>query len=138
MKSFKRGILIITGLAVSAALIVACASGAASGSAGGRTAGGNFLSTVSWDAEYDVVVIGFGGAGASAAITAADAGARVLLLEKAPEGEEGGNTRYSAQLVLSPRNRASAIAYYKALRAKYDNQGDDVISLNILNMAERV
>ena len=40
-----------------------------------------FEKTVNWDAEYDAVVIGFGGAGASVAITAADAGAKVLLLE---------------------------------------------------------
>lgn len=48
-----------------------------------------FEKTVNWDAEYDAVVIGFGGAGASVAITAADAGAKVLLLEKAPEGKAG-------------------------------------------------
>lgn len=45
-----------------------------------------------WDAEADVVVIGYGGAGATAAIAAAQAGSSVLLLEKAPKGEEGGNT----------------------------------------------
>ena len=46
-----------------------------------------------WDKEADVVIVGFGGAGAAAAITAHDLGAKVLMLEKAPEGEEGGNTR---------------------------------------------
>ena len=50
-----------------------------------------------WDKEADVVVVGFGGAGAAAAITAHDLGARVLMLEKAPEGEEGGNTRIAGQ-----------------------------------------
>ena len=39
---------------------------------------------VNWSAEYDVVVIGFGGAGANTAIAAADEGAKVLILEKAP------------------------------------------------------
>ena len=34
-----------------------------------------------WDAAYDVVVIGFGGAGASAAIEAADAGAKALYAQ---------------------------------------------------------
>lgn len=34
------------------------------------------------DGEYDVVVVGFGGAGAAAAIEAADAGARVLALDR--------------------------------------------------------
>ena len=50
-----------------------------------------------WDAQADVVIVGFGGAGAACAITASDAGARVLILENAPEGEEGGNTRVAAQ-----------------------------------------
>jgi hypothetical protein len=40
-----------------------------------------------------VVVVGFGSAGAPAAIGAHDAGANVLLLEKMPEGKEGGSTR---------------------------------------------
>ncbi len=37
-----------------------------------------------WDYEADVVIVGYGGAGAAAAITAADAGAKVLILEKLP------------------------------------------------------
>lgn len=45
-----------------------------------------------WDEETDVVVIGFGGSGGSAAIAASDAGANVLILEKANEADAGGNT----------------------------------------------
>ena len=52
-----------------------------------------------YDASYDVVVLGFGGAGATAARFAADSGAKVLLVDSAPEGHEGGNTRYAAELV---------------------------------------
>ena len=44
---------------------------------------------IKWDKIYDVVVLGFGGAGASAARFAADNGAKVLLVDKAPEGHEG-------------------------------------------------
>ena len=43
-----------------------------------------------WNYEADVVIAGYGGAGAFAAISARDAGAQVLILEKAPIG--GGNT----------------------------------------------
>ncbi|MDR1832373.1 MAG: FAD-binding protein [Fusobacteriaceae bacterium] len=87
----------------------------------------NFISSLPWDAEYDVVVIGFGGAGAVTAITAADLGAKVLILEKAPLGEEGGNTKYAGQFILSPTDRESALAYYKALRSDYNNQSDEVL-----------
>ncbi|MFD9959540.1 FAD-dependent oxidoreductase [Amycolatopsis sp. NPDC058986] len=44
--------------------------------------------------EYDVVVIGGGGAGLAAAVTAAERGARVLLFESEPE--LGGSTQLSA------------------------------------------
>jgi len=44
-----------------------------------------------WDKETDVVIVGCGGAGTTAAITAHDAGASVIIVEKAPEG--GGNSR---------------------------------------------
>lgn len=47
-----------------------------------------------WNREADVVVAGYGGAGAVTAITAHDAGAKVLVVEKAPI-EGGGNTRMS-------------------------------------------
>lgn len=44
----------------------------------------------------DVVVAGGGNAGFSAALAAAEGGARVLLLEKAPEEWAGGNTYFTA------------------------------------------
>jgi succinate dehydrogenase/fumarate reductase flavoprotein subunit len=37
-----------------------------------------------WDYETDVIVVGYGGAGAMTAINAADAGAQVIMLEKYP------------------------------------------------------
>ena len=50
-----------------------------------------------WDKEADVVVVGFGGAGGSAAIAAHDAGAEVLVLEKMPV--PGGQTVVSGGVV---------------------------------------
>ena len=47
-------------------------------------------SKITWDEETDVVVVGYGGAGATAAIAAHDNGARVIILEKMPSG--GGTT----------------------------------------------
>jgi tricarballylate dehydrogenase len=43
----------------------------------------------------DVVVVGAGNAGLVAALAAAEAGGRVILLESAPEAERGGNSRFS-------------------------------------------
>jgi tricarballylate dehydrogenase len=44
---------------------------------------------------YDVLVVGSGGAGLSAAVAAAEAGARVCVLERATVDERGGNTRHT-------------------------------------------
>lgn len=44
-----------------------------------------------WAAEADLVIVGYGGAGATAAIAAADAGASAIVLEKSSE-RDGGST----------------------------------------------
>src|SRR3990170_4376861 len=46
-------------------------------------------------AAFDVVAVGGGIAGLSTALSAAEEGARVLVLEKAPRSERGGNTRFA-------------------------------------------
>lgn len=52
---------------------------------------------MSFDEVFDVVVVGGGNAGFSAATTAAQEGAqRVLLVEKAPLDDAGGNTYFTA------------------------------------------
>ncbi len=45
--------------------------------------------------DCDVVVVGHGIAGLSAAVSALEAGARVVVLERAPAAEAGGNTRWT-------------------------------------------
>ena len=45
--------------------------------------------------ETDVVVIGAGNAAMCAAIAARENGAKVIVLEKAPEEEKGGNSAYT-------------------------------------------
>ena len=44
---------------------------------------------------YDVVVVGAGNAALCAAVSAAEQGSKVLVLERAPEAERGGNSAYS-------------------------------------------
>jgi len=48
---------------------------------------------------FDVVVVGCGIAGLSAAATALQAGARVALLERSTIDERGGNTRWTEALL---------------------------------------
>lgn len=49
-----------------------------------------------WDMTADVVVLGYGGAGATTAIVAAQNGASVIVLEKNPADAHISNTRMSA------------------------------------------
>jgi succinate dehydrogenase/fumarate reductase flavoprotein subunit len=72
-----------------------------------------------WDVEADVVVVGFGAAGVAAAVTAHDLGANVVILEKAPEGEHGGNTRVAGQGYLNTSSAREAAAYLEALCGPY-------------------
>jgi succinate dehydrogenase/fumarate reductase flavoprotein subunit len=48
-----------------------------------------------WDQPWDVAVLGGGNAALVSALTAADHGARVLLLERAPAVFRGGNSRHT-------------------------------------------
>ena len=66
-----------------------------------------------WDYEADVVIVGYGGAGVCAAISAHDAGAHVLILEKAPFG--GGNTGCCGGGMRIPGSVSDAIEFYRAL-----------------------
>ena len=72
-----------------------------------------------WDMEADVVVVGFGAAGVATAVTAHELGADVLILEKAPEGKEGGNTRVAGQGYLNTSSANSAATYLTALCGPY-------------------
>lgn len=58
------------------------------------TTGSDFV----WDDEVDVIVVGFGGAGACAAIEAADSGSSVLVVERF---NGGGATKMSGGIVYS-------------------------------------
>lgn len=66
-----------------------------------------------FDAEYDLVVIGAGAAGLTAALVAAAAGTRVLLLEST--AFVGGTSARSSGTVWIPRDTAAARNYLDAL-----------------------
>jgi succinate dehydrogenase/fumarate reductase flavoprotein subunit len=85
-----------------------------------------------WDYDVDVVVVGYGGAGACAAITAHDAGAKVMILEKMPEG--GGNTRVSGGGILCPTDAGEALTYFRGL---YELSHSDMDEECVRMFAER-
>lgn len=95
---------------------------------------------IRWDAAYDVVVLGFGAGGASAARFAADDGAKVLLADVAPEGDEGGNTRLSDQFLASGNDRNKLKAYHKGMAApfKIDEDVMDTFADGLYHMKDYV
>ncbi|CAA0082700.1 Fumarate reductase flavoprotein subunit [Zhongshania aliphaticivorans] len=87
-----------------------------------------------WDIETDVAIIGFGGAGASAAIEAADAGSKVCIFELA--SASGGSTALSSAEIYMGGNGGTpvqqACGYHddtqnmvNYLKACFGNQADD-------------
>ena len=74
-----------------------------------------------WDLEADVVIVGFGSSGAMAALTAAEAGANVVILEKQREGtgiELGthySTSHMSGGVYLQPTDYDATIKYFQAM-----------------------
>lgn len=97
-----------------------------------------YNSSMKWNAKYDVIVIGFGGAGAGAARFAADNNAHVLLIDSAPEGSEGGNTRYSGGAFAWGKNFDNLKEYYQQTYYpfNYDEKDLDTFVKNVLKMKE--
>lgn len=98
--------------------------------------GVRFEDTIEWAAEFDVVVVGFGAAGASTAITAAQEGAKVLLLEKAPEGEAGGNSAICMQWICGTKDAEATKEYIKALRGDFVTPSDEMIDVYVAGLEE--
>jgi succinate dehydrogenase/fumarate reductase flavoprotein subunit len=70
--------------------------------------------------------VGSGFAGSNAAIAGHDAGAKVLILEKAPEQFAGGNSSVSGGGMSIPSNLEDAKKYYRALG--FGTVPDDLVS----------
>jgi succinate dehydrogenase/fumarate reductase flavoprotein subunit len=100
-----------------------------------------FKKKKSWDVEADVVVIGSGAAGLTAALAAHEGGAKVVVLEKA--STIGGASAVSGGVMWVPNNhhmaevgiadsRADAIAYVTRLA---DGRSDDRLIATFLDTA---
>ena len=85
-----------------------------------------------WDLEYDVVIAGYGYAGGIAAISANDAGARALILEKMPHF--GGNSILSGGSMTVADDAELALQYLR--RTCLDATDDEVLKVFAQGMAE--
>jgi 3-oxo-5alpha-steroid 4-dehydrogenase len=85
-RDFLKGVAVGTVAVAGTGLLAGC----------GSTAGSNLPEK--WDKEADVVVVGYGGAGAAATIEATKAGASVIMLEKMPI--DGGSTAICGGIAL--------------------------------------
>lgn len=133
-RDFLKGMATVGAVGAMSAL-VGCGTGT-SGASGTAAAGTSFEKSIKWDAEYDVVVLGGGFSGMAAAITASDLKAKTVLIDKAPKGHEGGNSRYSGQGIGCPKNLEDGIKYYKGLRGGYSNMTDEIIETFVKNAME--
>ena len=78
------------------------------------------------NSQYDVIVVGAGNAALTAALSARQQGARVLVLEKAPEAERGGNSRFSGGIF---RFAYDGIEDLKPLRPDLPNSQWDLVDV---------
>lgn len=140
-KSFVKGALGLGAVGILAGCASSASSTAASASSTAAPAEKKeftFADTVRWDAQYDVVVMGMGAAGMVAAKTAADNGAKVVIVEKCEEGKAGGNTKVCGQLfAYANGDKDAAKSYYTALAGGRDIEPEiiDAISEGVANMA---
>jgi succinate dehydrogenase/fumarate reductase flavoprotein subunit len=109
--------------AMSVGALSACTSEPATAASG---------SGITWDQEADIVIIGYGGAGVSAAIQARTAGASVLVLEKDPVAR-GGNTGCTGIFCIG-ENVESGFEYFKSLC--WGTTPDDVLRAHVEAMHE--
>ncbi len=68
-----------------------------------------------WGKETDVVVIGYGAAGAVAAMTARDSGSEVLVLEKSPQASSHSNSSMAGPWIMGADDVPLAIRYFDEL-----------------------
>ena len=132
-RSFLKGLAVSAVSVASIATLNGCSDNESQNSISTGDAG-SFADSINWDGEYDVVVIGFGAAGASASMTAADEGASVLLLDKAPEEHVGGNSKLCGQMFVFGNEDVKATkAYYLAIHGSLpvDEEIVDVFCENV-------
>lgn len=83
-----------------------------------------------WEKEYDVIVVGYGGAGIATAISAYDNGSSVIILEKAPF-PAGGQTR-SARWAAFTNDPEAAAEYLYAISSNGLEDADIISKISVV------
>ena len=106
-----------------------CGLGAAASLGGLSLAEATILPKPKEAESFDVVVIGAGLAGLSAACQAAELGAKVAVLEKVGEDKTGGNSALAGGTVVMPgsEDQKDKDFYYNALKDKSLSRGNNEI-----------
>ncbi len=90
-----------------------------------------------WDKQADVVIVGYGGAGAVAAITVGEAAGKALLLEKAPE--PGGSTSTASGGMRYIVDARQAAQFIKNLGfGSIDDETARELAIRVLNLFRAV
>jgi succinate dehydrogenase/fumarate reductase flavoprotein subunit len=104
----------VAGAAVALGSLAACSSPSANAEDAG--------SDITWDHEADVVIIGFGGAGATSAVEVANAGKTAIVLEVDAYETRLSNTRMSGGIFHSPDPTGDKGALKDYLRAMFSGE----------------
>ena len=135
----RRQFIKTAGAAMFTSAAAAVAAGAGSALADSATPANDAaadVDSIDWDETCDVLVVGAGLAGTAAAITAAQNGAQVVLLEKSPWVNGGGNSKYSSGWALFTYNIEGTATYLKNCRGDFDATPDAVYDAFAANLAE--
>jgi tricarballylate dehydrogenase len=97
------------------------------------------------ESSYDVAVLGGGNAALCAAISAREAGARVVVLEHAPRPFRGGNSRHTRNLRVAHRAPMGVLAdrytpeeYWADLQRVTDGKTDEHLAQLAIRMSEEL
>lgn len=140
MRNFTRRAF-VTGAAMGGAAALAGVAGCApqDGSPKSAELASTSPTDIQWDEEFDVVVVGAGLAGSSAAVAVAleGSGETCLLIEKGSNPLGGGNSPFSGGSVIytDEEHRAQCLEYWKKLRSNFTTTPDDVLEVFVEYMA---
>lgn len=136
----RRNFLKTTGLALGGAVTVGMLAQTPAPAFASENDAAISVDEITWNEEYDVIVVGGGLAGMASALTVAleGNGATCLLLEKGDKELGSGNSQFSAGSVLWTNDVENFFEYLKELRGDMDNTPDDVLQAYAQGLADNI